>query len=64
MPSRKMDMGTFPSLLGGIVDGRGVAAASTLGASGVCMGTRFLASPEAAIGEGYRSVVVDAKMVV
>jgi nitronate monooxygenase len=46
---------------GGIVDGRGVAAASTLGASGVCMGTRFLASPEAAIGEGYRDAIVDAK---
>jgi nitronate monooxygenase len=46
---------------GGIVDGRGVAAALTLGASGVCMGTRFLASPEAVISEGYRNAVVQAK---
>lgn len=42
------------------MDGRGVAAALTLGASGVCMGTRFLASPEAAISEGYRNAVVQA----
>lgn len=32
---------------GGIVDGRGVAAALMLGAQGVLMGTRFCASPEA-----------------
>ncbi len=45
---------------GGIADGRGVAAALKLGANGVCMGTRFLASPEAAISDGYRKAVVDA----
>lgn len=43
---------------GGIVDGRGVAAALMLGASGVCMGTRFLASPEAEISNGYRNDVL------
>lgn len=45
---------------GGIVDGRGVAAAVALGASGVNMGTRFLASPEAIISDGYRKAVLDA----
>lgn len=45
---------------GGIADGRGVAAALTLGASGVALGTRFLASPEAVISKGYRSSVIDA----
>src|SRR5271166_7213280 len=33
---------------GGIADGRGLAAALMLGASGVLMGTRFFASEEAA----------------
>ena len=46
---------------GGIVDGRGVAAAMTLGASGVCMGTRFLATPEAVISNGYRNAVLRAR---
>ena len=46
---------------GGIVDGRGLAAALMLGASGVCLGTRFLASPEAAISDGYRNAVVQAR---
>ena len=46
---------------GGIVDGRGLAAAIMLGASGVCLGTRFLASPEAAISQRYRDAVVHTK---
>ena len=46
---------------GGIVDGRGVAAAIVLGASGVCMGTRFLASPEAQIANGYRKDILRAR---
>lgn len=45
---------------GGIVDGRGAAAALALGAQGVCMGTRYLASPEAQIAAGYREAVVAA----
>ncbi|EFY96727.1 dehydrogenase [Metarhizium robertsii ARSEF 23] len=45
---------------GGIVDGRGAAAALTLGAAGVAMGTRFLASSEARISKGYQDEVVRA----
>jgi nitronate monooxygenase len=45
---------------GGIVDGRGTAAALTLGAVGTSMGTRFLASPEAAISQGYQAAVLAA----
>lgn len=45
---------------GGIADGRGVAAALSLGASGAVIGTRFLASPEARISKGYRDEVVRA----
>ena len=36
------------------------AAALMLGASGACMGTRFLASPEAEISLGYKKAVADA----
>jgi nitronate monooxygenase len=46
---------------GGIADARGVSAALALGASGVCMGTRFLACPEAQISQGYRRAVLEAQ---
>jgi nitronate monooxygenase len=45
---------------GGIIDGRGVAAALTLGASGVTMGTRFVASLEAVASEGYKTAIIHA----
>lgn len=45
---------------GGIHDGRGLAAALALGAHGVWMGTRFIASPEAHAGELYRQTIVEA----
>ncbi|QSS50099.1 2-nitropropane dioxygenase [Histoplasma capsulatum var. duboisii H88] len=43
---------------GGIADGRGVAAALCLGAQGVVMGTRFLASAEATVSRGYQAEVL------
>lgn len=45
---------------GGIADGRGMAAALMLGASGVWIGTRFLASDEATIHPDYRQRILDA----
>jgi enoyl-[acyl-carrier protein] reductase II len=45
---------------GGIHDGRGLAAALALGAQGVWMGTRFIASEEAHAGELYRQTIVEA----
>ena len=45
---------------GGIADGRGLAAALALGADGVLMGTRFLATPEAPIADRWRQVIVRA----
>ena len=46
---------------GGIVDGRGVAAALTLGAEGVVMGTRFLASREVNVHPVYQAAVLEAQ---
>jgi len=45
---------------GGIVEGRGTAACLALGASGVVLGTRFLASCEANIAKGYQNDVLRA----
>ena len=45
---------------GGIADGRGVAAAQCLGASGSVMGTRFLASSQARISRGYQNEIIRA----
>lgn len=43
---------------GGIADGRGVAAALALGAEGVLMGTRFLASRECPIHPNYKEAIL------
>lgn len=45
---------------GGIADGRGVAAAFMLGASGVQMGTRFLAATECCVHPNYKRKVLEA----
>ncbi len=45
---------------GGIVDGRGVVAALALGAQGVVVGTRFIASPESTAAPAYRQAIVRA----
>ena len=46
---------------GGIADGRGLAAALMLGASGVWMGTRFVASCEAITHPGYLGRLIAAR---
>jgi enoyl-[acyl-carrier protein] reductase II len=46
---------------GGIFDGRGLAAALMLGAVGVNMGTRFLASREAPIEDGWQQAILSAR---
>jgi len=44
---------------GGIVDGRGLAAALMLGADGAWIGTRFVATSEAAVADEYKQRIVD-----
>ncbi|MEX0807497.1 MAG: nitronate monooxygenase [Dongiaceae bacterium] len=46
---------------GGIADGRGIAAAMTLGAAGAWIGTRFLATTEADADDDYKHRLVAAR---
>jgi enoyl-[acyl-carrier protein] reductase II len=46
---------------GGYATGDGMAAALAIGAGGVCMGSRFIASTESEFNENYKNVVPPAK---
>ena len=51
--------GTVPVVAaGGLFDGRGLAASLALGADGVWIGTRFIATPEARAVVGYRETML------
>jgi NAD(P)H-dependent flavin oxidoreductase YrpB (nitropropane dioxygenase family) len=43
---------------GGFADGAGLAAALALGAAGILLGTRFLATDEAPVGAAYKDAIV------
>jgi NAD(P)H-dependent flavin oxidoreductase YrpB (nitropropane dioxygenase family) len=45
---------------GGFADGRGLAAALSLGADGVLLGTRFLASRESPLHPNFKQAIVDS----
>jgi len=45
---------------GGIADGAGLAAALMLGAEGVLLGTRFLATAEAPLPDSYKRAICDS----
>jgi NAD(P)H-dependent flavin oxidoreductase YrpB (nitropropane dioxygenase family) len=45
---------------GGIADGRGLAAALALGADGVLLGTRFLASKESPLHANFKQAILDS----
>ena len=46
---------------GGIADGRGLVAALALGAEGINMGTRFVATQEAPVHENVKKAIVEMK---
>lgn len=46
---------------GGIVDGKGMAAAFALGAEAIQMGTRFVSSAESPVHQNYKQAILDAK---
>jgi NAD(P)H-dependent flavin oxidoreductase YrpB (nitropropane dioxygenase family) len=45
---------------GGVADGRGLAAALALGADGVLLGTRFLATDESPIAKGFKQAILES----
>ncbi len=54
-------VGPVPVVLaGGVSDGRGLAAALTLGAAGVWLGTRFLTATEALVHPDYQHLVIES----
>jgi enoyl-[acyl-carrier protein] reductase II len=56
------DAVTIPVIAaGGIVDGRGMAAAMALGALGIQMGTRFVCSTECIAHPDYKRRIIDAR---
>ncbi len=46
---------------GGITDGRGLAAALMLGAQGVNVGTRFVATKESPVVDSWKQAIIRAK---
>jgi len=57
-----VDMVKIPVIAaGGIGDGRGIAAAFALGASGVQMGTRFLATQESSAHPKFKELVIHSR---
>jgi NAD(P)H-dependent flavin oxidoreductase YrpB (nitropropane dioxygenase family) len=62
LPATVAALGELPVLAsGGIGDGAGVARALRLGAQGVSLGTRFVASDEAFIHPAYKQRIVQAR---
>lgn len=57
---------TFPEVpviaAGGIADGAGIVSMLSIGAAGVSVGTRFIASTEASVSQEYKKAIVDSRM--
>lgn len=56
----------FPNIpvvaAGGIANGAGILSCLSLGAAGASIGTRFIASTEAAVSDAYKNAIVDSGM--
>jgi NAD(P)H-dependent flavin oxidoreductase YrpB (nitropropane dioxygenase family) len=61
VPQVVREVGSTPVLAaGGIADGAGFAAALMLGAEGILLGTRFLATPESPLPESFKQLIVES----
>ena len=59
-------MKAFPNVpivsAGGVATGEGIVSMLAVGASGVSVGTRFIACTEAEVGDGYKNAIVEYGM--
>lgn len=63
VPTLKKNFPDMPVIsAGGVATGDGIAAMLTLGADGVSMGTRFIASTEGGVNSEYKNAVVESTM--
>jgi nitronate monooxygenase len=63
IPALKKEFPKIPVVAaGGIVTGDAIISMLVLGASGVSVGTRFIATPEASVSDSYKKAVVDSGM--
>lgn len=63
IPALKNSFPNMPVIAaGGVADGKGFLSALSVGADGVAMGTRFLASDECAISYEYKQAIVKARI--
>lgn len=63
VPALKEKFKNFPVIsAGGIASGEGILSMIALGADGVSVGTRFIASTEAAVSNEYKNSIVDSGM--
>lgn len=63
VPSLKKHFPDKPVITaGGVATGEGILSMLAVGASGVSVGTRFIASKEAAVNDAYKNAIVDSNM--
>ncbi len=63
VPSLKKHFPDKPVITaGGVATGEGIVSMLAVGASGVSVGTRFIASKEAAVSDDYKNAIVNSKM--
>lgn len=63
VPALKQKFPNTPVIAaGGVASGEGVLSMLSIGAAGVSVGTRFIASTEATVSDAYKNAIVNSKM--
>ena len=63
VPALKQKFPNTPVIAaGGVASGEGILSMLSIGAAGVSVGTRFIASTEATVSDAYKNAIVNSKM--